>query len=176
MRTCALYVCTRIFTELCSQVLNNVIKCFQEDTLLWAVTRVTLIQKAKPTWAHALCNETATQPCGQSLLGVADCESPTLLSHQEALSGRGPDAVIGPHEEQDEAQLEFPLHLNKYRTARTIRVGSFGRVKIIAKIINTFFPFVFQIFYPETTDVYDRKNIPRMIYCIHALRWEKKYI
>ncbi|KAB0345717.1 hypothetical protein FD754_022643, partial [Muntiacus muntjak] len=25
------------------------------------------------------------------------------------------------------------------------------------------------IFYPETTDVYDRKNIPRMIYCIHAL-------
>lgn len=30
--------------------------------------------------------------------------------------------------------------------------------------------FVFQIFYPETTDVYDRKNIPRMIYCIHALR------
>ncbi|EHH26594.1 Ras GTPase-activating-like protein IQGAP2, partial [Macaca mulatta] len=26
-----------------------------------------------------------------------------------------------------------------------------------------------KIFYPETTDVYDRKNIPRMIYCIHAL-------
>uniref|UniRef100_A0ACB8EPY6 Ras GTPase-activating-like protein iqgap2 n=1 Tax=Sphaerodactylus townsendi TaxID=933632 RepID=A0ACB8EPY6_9SAUR len=30
-----------------------------------------------------------------------------------------------------------------------------------------------KIFYPETTDVYDRKNIPRMIYCIHALRWLK---
>ncbi|RMC16443.1 hypothetical protein DUI87_06773 [Hirundo rustica rustica] len=27
----------------------------------------------------------------------------------------------------------------------------------------------YKIFYPETTDVYDRKNIPRMIYCIHAL-------
>ncbi|XP_019373262.1 PREDICTED: ras GTPase-activating-like protein IQGAP2 isoform X4 [Gavialis gangeticus] len=26
-----------------------------------------------------------------------------------------------------------------------------------------------KIFYPETTDVYDRKNIPRMIYCVHAL-------
>nr|XP_014341937.1 PREDICTED: ras GTPase-activating-like protein IQGAP2 [Latimeria chalumnae] len=27
-----------------------------------------------------------------------------------------------------------------------------------------------KIFYPETTDVYDRKNMPRVIYCIHALR------
>ncbi|XP_056022517.1 ras GTPase-activating-like protein IQGAP1 isoform X2 [Ostrea edulis] len=26
-----------------------------------------------------------------------------------------------------------------------------------------------QIFYPETTDVYDRKNMPRVIYCLHAL-------
>ncbi|XP_035292082.1 ras GTPase-activating-like protein IQGAP2 isoform X1 [Anguilla anguilla] len=26
-----------------------------------------------------------------------------------------------------------------------------------------------KIFYPETTDVYDRKNMPRVIYCIHAL-------
>ncbi|XP_065263096.1 ras GTPase-activating-like protein IQGAP2 [Emys orbicularis] len=26
-----------------------------------------------------------------------------------------------------------------------------------------------KIFYPETTDVYDRKNVPKMIYCIHAL-------
>ncbi|KAL5004093.1 hypothetical protein ScPMuIL_017549 [Solemya velum] len=26
-----------------------------------------------------------------------------------------------------------------------------------------------QIFYPETTDIYDRKNMPRAIYCIHAL-------
>uniref|UniRef100_A0A8C4SXS3 IQ motif containing GTPase activating protein 3 n=1 Tax=Erpetoichthys calabaricus TaxID=27687 RepID=A0A8C4SXS3_ERPCA len=25
------------------------------------------------------------------------------------------------------------------------------------------------IFYPETTDVYDKKNMPRVIYCIHAL-------
>uniref|UniRef100_A0A665WQ04 IQ motif containing GTPase activating protein 1 n=1 Tax=Echeneis naucrates TaxID=173247 RepID=A0A665WQ04_ECHNA len=25
------------------------------------------------------------------------------------------------------------------------------------------------IFYPETTDIYDRKNMPRCIYCIHAL-------
>uniref|UniRef100_A0AAR2JAQ0 IQ motif containing GTPase activating protein 2 n=1 Tax=Pygocentrus nattereri TaxID=42514 RepID=A0AAR2JAQ0_PYGNA len=29
--------------------------------------------------------------------------------------------------------------------------------------------FYFQIFYPETTDVYDRKNMPKVIYCIHAL-------
>ncbi|XP_048383116.1 ras GTPase-activating-like protein IQGAP2 isoform X2 [Stegostoma tigrinum] len=26
-----------------------------------------------------------------------------------------------------------------------------------------------KIFYPETTDVYDRKNMPRVIYCVHAL-------
>ncbi|KAK3096452.1 hypothetical protein FSP39_000292 [Pinctada imbricata] len=26
-----------------------------------------------------------------------------------------------------------------------------------------------QIFYPETTDIYDRKNMPRVIYCLHAL-------
>lgn len=30
---------------------------------------------------------------------------------------------------------------------------------------------LFQIFYPETTDIYDRKNMPRCIYCIHALRY-----
>uniref|UniRef100_A0A669AYN2 IQ motif containing GTPase activating protein 1 n=1 Tax=Oreochromis niloticus TaxID=8128 RepID=A0A669AYN2_ORENI len=28
-----------------------------------------------------------------------------------------------------------------------------------------------KIFYPETTDIYDRKNMPRCIYCIHALRF-----
>jgi len=27
-----------------------------------------------------------------------------------------------------------------------------------------------KIFYPTTTDLYDRKNMPRVIYCIHALR------
>lgn len=27
-----------------------------------------------------------------------------------------------------------------------------------------------QIFYPEVTDIYDKKNMPRVIYCIHALR------
>ena len=26
-----------------------------------------------------------------------------------------------------------------------------------------------QIFYPETTDIYDRKNMPKTVYCIHAL-------
>lgn len=31
--------------------------------------------------------------------------------------------------------------------------------------------FLIQIFYPETTDIYDRKNMPRCIYCIHALRY-----
>ena len=25
------------------------------------------------------------------------------------------------------------------------------------------------IFYPETTDIYDMKNMPRLCYCIHAL-------
>lgn len=28
----------------------------------------------------------------------------------------------------------------------------------------------FQIFHPETTDIYDKKNMPRAIYCVHALR------
>lgn len=27
----------------------------------------------------------------------------------------------------------------------------------------------FQIFYPDTSDVYDRKNMPKLVYCIHAL-------
>ena len=26
-----------------------------------------------------------------------------------------------------------------------------------------------KIFYPETTDIYDKKNLPRLCYCIHAL-------
>lgn len=31
--------------------------------------------------------------------------------------------------------------------------------------------FVFlKIFHPETTDIYDKKNMPRAVYCIHALR------
>lgn len=34
--------------------------------------------------------------------------------------------------------------------------------------------FCFQIFYPETTDVYDRKNMPKVVYCIHALRYDWK--
>uniref|UniRef100_A0A3Q3MEQ9 IQ motif containing GTPase activating protein 3 n=1 Tax=Mastacembelus armatus TaxID=205130 RepID=A0A3Q3MEQ9_9TELE len=32
------------------------------------------------------------------------------------------------------------------------------------------------IFYPETTDVYDKKNMPRAVYCIHALRYINLYI
>ena len=32
-----------------------------------------------------------------------------------------------------------------------------------------------QIFYPITTDLYDRKNMPRVIYCIHALRLDTQY-
>lgn len=52
------YVCMHVFTELCSQVLNNVIKSSKKNTLLkpadhWTVPRVTLLQKA-------LWNETAT--------------------------------------------------------------------------------------------------------------------
>ena len=27
-----------------------------------------------------------------------------------------------------------------------------------------------KIFFPETTDIYDKKNMPRVIYCLHALR------
>lgn len=26
-----------------------------------------------------------------------------------------------------------------------------------------------EIFYPEITDIYDKKNMPRVIYCVHAL-------
>ena len=33
-----------------------------------------------------------------------------------------------------------------------------------------------QIFYPITTDLYDRKNMPRVIYCIHALRLAKQNV
>uniref|UniRef100_A0A671R1J3 Ras GTPase-activating-like protein IQGAP1 n=1 Tax=Sinocyclocheilus anshuiensis TaxID=1608454 RepID=A0A671R1J3_9TELE len=32
-----------------------------------------------------------------------------------------------------------------------------------------------KIFYPETTDVYDRKNMPKVIYCIHALRYYRPF-
>lgn len=32
-----------------------------------------------------------------------------------------------------------------------------------------YFFLVFQTFQPETTDIYDKKNMPRVIYCIHAL-------
>lgn len=28
-----------------------------------------------------------------------------------------------------------------------------------------------QTFFPETTDIYDKKNMPRVVYCLHALRW-----
>ena len=28
---------------------------------------------------------------------------------------------------------------------------------------------IFQIFLPETTDIYDKKNMPRLIFCLHAL-------
>jgi Ras GTPase-activating-like protein IQGAP1 len=31
-----------------------------------------------------------------------------------------------------------------------------------------------KIFYPITTDLYDRKNMPRVIYCIHAVRFAKE--
>lgn len=30
---------------------------------------------------------------------------------------------------------------------------------------------LWQLFHPETTDIYDKKNMPRVVYCIHALRW-----
>ena len=36
--------------------------------------------------------------------------------------------------------------------------------------------FIFQIFYPETTDIYDKKNMPRTIYCLHALRFVWYYV
>lgn len=39
------------------------------------------------------------------------------------------------------------------------------------EVMKTNTAFSFQIFYPETTDVYDRKNMPKVIYCIHALRY-----
>ena len=27
-----------------------------------------------------------------------------------------------------------------------------------------------QVFYPSVTDIYHKKNMPKMIYCLHALR------
>ena len=38
------------------------------------------------------------------------------------------------------------------------------------RVTDSYCGFYFQIFYPETTDVYDRKNMPKVVYCIHALR------
>ena len=29
----------------------------------------------------------------------------------------------------------------------------------------------FQVFYPVMTDIYHRKNMPKLIYCLHALRY-----
>ncbi|XP_071370167.1 ras GTPase-activating-like protein IQGAP3 [Centroberyx affinis] len=31
------------------------------------------------------------------------------------------------------------------------------------------------IFHPETTDIYDKKNMPRAVYCIHALRSQQSH-
>lgn len=28
---------------------------------------------------------------------------------------------------------------------------------------------LFQVFYPEIVDIYDKKNMPKAIYCLHAL-------
>lgn len=36
-------------------------------------------------------------------------------------------------------------------------------------VVPSLVPFQ-QIFHPETTDIYDKKNMPRVVYCIHALR------
>lgn len=44
-------------------------------------------------------------------------------------------------------------------------------VDLLKVLLWSFVPECFQIFYPETTDIYDRKNMPRCIYCIHALRY-----
>lgn len=35
---------------------------------------------------------------------------------------------------------------------------------------------LFQVFFPETTDIYDKKNMPKLIYCIHALRLENNQL
>lgn len=36
------------------------------------------------------------------------------------------------------------------------------------KAVTSWLPL--QTFFPETTDIYDKKNMPRVVYCIHALR------
>lgn len=66
----------------------------------------------------------------------------------------------------------IPVNIPTTATARTLQndVFLFGCSRI--KIVNMYTcrVFCFQIFYPETTDVYDRKNMPKVVYCIHALR------
>uniref|UniRef100_A0A671W8D4 IQ motif containing GTPase activating protein 1 n=1 Tax=Sparus aurata TaxID=8175 RepID=A0A671W8D4_SPAAU len=43
------------------------------------------------------------------------------------------------------------------------------RYKVKTLILSVYVISKYSIFYPETTDIYDRKNMPRCIYCIHAL-------
>lgn len=40
---------------------------------------------------------------------------------------------------------------------------------IIKYIFKNNYMKILQTFQPETTDIYDKKNMPRVIYCIHAL-------
>lgn len=40
----------------------------------------------------------------------------------------------------------------------------------MVRIMSLIFILLLQIFHPETTDIYDKKNMPRAIYCVHALR------
>uniref|UniRef100_A0A7N9AQ89 IQ motif containing GTPase activating protein 2 n=1 Tax=Mastacembelus armatus TaxID=205130 RepID=A0A7N9AQ89_9TELE len=49
------------------------------------------------------------------------------------------------------------------------RIYDKDQARYKVEVTDTACGFYFQIFYPETTDVYDRKNMPKVVYCIHAL-------
>ena len=55
--------------------------------------------------------------------------------------------------------------LRKFLTHLTVtEQGIYAFVKWLLKLKK-----LPAIFYPETTDIYDMKNMPRLCYCIHAL-------
>lgn len=123
---CVLYVYTYMFTELCSQVLSSVIKWFQKDTLLgsgdpWAVTRVTLVQKEKPCGVKL-----PPSPVDKAFLKwlTVNLRWATRRRYQA-----GTWCTDWSTWKTTWGTTEIPLHLNEYRAARTIKIGSFGELK-----------------------------------------------
>lgn len=62
--------------------------------------------------------------------------------------------------------------VNERIVKKIFKTSNFCILPSDSLITHSFTHYVFlplQIFYPETTDVYDRKNMPRVVFCLHAL-------